>query len=92
MLERPDGAVAAVEVKSTGNPGENHLKPLRWLRDRLDRTAEGIFRIGVLLHTGPHCHPIGDRLWLAPINTLWSQPASRLHQIQAPPEPPRSPG
>ncbi|WP_419915138.1 ATP-binding protein [Candidatus Poriferisodalis sp.] len=92
VLERPDGAVAAVEVKSTGNPGENHLKPLRWLRDRLDRTAEGIFRIGVLLHTGPHCHPIGDRLWLAPINTLWNQPASRLHQIQAPPEPPRNSG
>ena len=71
VLERPDGALAAVEVKATGSPSENHLRPLRWLRDQLDRTAPGLFRIGVLLHTGPHCHRVGDRLWLAPINTLW---------------------
>ncbi|MCY3889383.1 MAG: ATP-binding protein [bacterium] len=78
MLERADGALAAVEVKATGNPGENHLKQLLWLRDRLDRTAPGLFRIGVLLHTGPHCHRVGDRLWFAPINTLWdSQPHNR---------------
>jgi len=42
------------------------------MRDRLDRTAPSLFRIGMLLHTGPHCHLIGDRLWLAPINTLWN--------------------
>ena len=72
VLERPDGALAAVEVKATGSPNENHLKPLRWLRDSLDRAAPGLFRIGILLHTGPHCHRVGDRLWLAPINTLWS--------------------
>ena len=78
MLEGADGALAAIEVKATGSPSENHLKPLRWLRDRLDRTASGLFRIGVLLHTGPHCHRVGDRLWLAPINALWnSQPHYR---------------
>ncbi|MDE0319329.1 MAG: ATP-binding protein [Acidimicrobiaceae bacterium] len=78
VLERADGTVAAIEVKATGSPSENHLKPLRWLRDRLDRTAPGLFRIGVLLHTGPHCHRVGDRLWLAPINALWhSQPQIR---------------
>lgn len=71
VLERADGAFAAIEVKATGSPSEHHLKPLQWLRDRLDRTAPGLFRIGVLLHTGPHCHRVGNRLWLAPINTLW---------------------
>ena len=72
VLERADSAVAAVEVKATSSPSEHHLKPLRWLRDRLDRTAPGMLRICVLLHTGPHCHRVGDRLWLAPINTLWA--------------------
>ncbi|MCY4102618.1 MAG: ATP-binding protein [bacterium] len=72
VAERADGAVAAIEVKATGSPGDSHLKPLRTLRDRLDRSAPGTFRIGVLLHTGPYCHRIGDRLWLAPINVLWS--------------------
>lgn len=72
VVERSDGAVAAIEVKATGSPSDSHLKPLRTLRDRLDRSAPGTFRIGVLLHTGPYCHRIGDRLWLAPINVLWS--------------------
>ena len=76
VLERADGSLAAIEIKATGSPSDHHLKPLRWLRDRLDRTAPGLFRIGVLLHTGPHCHGVGDRLWLAPINTLW---ATRPH-------------
>lgn len=72
LVERSDGAVAAIEAKTTGSPSDSHLKPLRTLRDRLDRSAPGTFRIGVLLHTGPYCHRIGDRLWLAPINVLWS--------------------
>ncbi|MYE68165.1 MAG: DUF4143 domain-containing protein [Acidimicrobiia bacterium] len=72
VVDRSDGAVAAIEVKATGSPSDSHLKPLRTLRDRLDRSAPGTFRVGVLLHTGPYCHRIGDRLWLAPINVLWS--------------------
>lgn len=72
VVERSDGAVAAIEVKATGSPSDRHLMPLGRLRDRLDRSAPGAFRIGVLLHTGPYCHRIGDRLWLAPINALWS--------------------
>ena len=73
VLERADGAVAAVEVKATGSPSENHIRQLRRLRDRLDRTAPGVFRVGVLLHTGPYCHRVSDRLWLAPINALWNR-------------------
>ena len=72
VLERSDGAIAAIEVKATGNPAEKHLKPLRWMRDRIDAVAPDLFRIGVLLHTGQHCLPAGDRIFLAPISTLWA--------------------
>ena len=72
VLERADGALAAVEVKATGSPAENHLKPLRWMRDCIDAVAPGLFRIGILLHTGRHCLPAGDRILLAPISTLWA--------------------
>jgi len=81
VLERSDGALAAVEVKATGSPGENHLKHLRWLRDQLDLTAPGTYRVGMLLHTGPYCHRVGDRLWLAPINALWG---THNHQTPQP--------
>ncbi len=72
VLERADGTIAAIEVKATGNPAENHLKPLRWMRDRIDAVAPGLFRIGVLLHTGQHRLPAGDRILFAPISTLWA--------------------
>ena len=70
MLERADGALAAIEVKATDNPSEHHIRSLQRLRDRLERTASGLFRIGVLMHTGPHCHRVKDRLWLGLVNTL----------------------
>ena len=72
VIERADGALAAIEVKATGSPSERHLRQLRWLRDRMDGAAPGLFRIGLLLHTGQHCLPAGDRLYLAPVSTLWA--------------------
>ena len=72
ILERRDGAIAAVEIKATSSPTGNHLSHVRWLRDRLDKVASGTFRAGILLHTGPQSLTIGDRLHLRPISTLWS--------------------
>ncbi|MCQ3808303.1 MAG: DUF4143 domain-containing protein, partial [Acidimicrobiia bacterium] len=88
VLERSDGALAAVEVKATGSPGENHLKHLRWLRDQLDLTAPGTYRVGVLLHTGPYCHRVGDRLWLPPLQPPHAPPPPPTHPPRAAPPPP----
>ena len=76
ILERRDGAIAAVEIKATSSPTGNHLSHVRWLRDRLDKVASGTFRAGILLHTGPQSLTIGDRLHLRPISTLWSAGAA----------------
>lgn len=71
MLERSDGAVVAVEIKTTSSPRADHLKHVAWLRDRLDVAAPGTFKAGVLLHTGQQRHKIGDRLSVCPIDVLW---------------------
>lgn len=71
-MELRDGAVVAVEIKATASPAVDHLRHVRWLRNRLDNLAPGTFRAGILLHTGPQSLTVGDRLHLRPISMLWS--------------------
>lgn len=75
VIERRDGAVAAVEVKATSSPTSAQLKSTAWLRDKLDAVDPGAFRAGFLLHTGDHALTVGDRLHLRPIASLWTPPA-----------------
>ena len=78
VIERRDGAVAAVEVKATSSPTSAQLKSTAWLRDKLDAVDPGAFRAGFLLHTGDHALTVGDRLHLRPIASLWTAPAPGL--------------
>ena len=71
VIERSDGLIVAVEVKATASPGASHLKHLVWLRNRLDETSPGMFRAGVLLHTGTRYFKVGDRLHSIPLEMLW---------------------
>lgn len=71
VIERPSGEVIAIEVKATGSPTARMLSHAAWLRDKLDRVEPDMFRAGVLLHTGSQTLKIGDRLYLAPIDSLW---------------------
>lgn len=68
ILERPDGAVVAIEVKRTATPTRAAFRWLTYLRDRLgDR-----FLHGLVLHTGPDALPFGERLSAVPISSLWT--------------------
>lgn len=68
LLERPDGTVAAVEVKATATVTASDFTALQSLRDQLGPQ----FRAGVVLYLGERAVPFGDRLWLAPVSTVWS--------------------
>ncbi len=74
VLEWRDGSAVAVEIKASQSPSPSATAHLAWLRDRLDAASPGAFRAGVLLHTGQAHLKIGDRLFLAPIDSLWSSP------------------
>ena len=70
VLERRDGSVAAVEVKSGASASPADFRGLRHLRDKLgDR-----FKAGVLLYTGESTVPFGDRLAAVPLRGLWADP------------------
>jgi predicted AAA+ superfamily ATPase len=67
VLEKPDGSVAGVEVKSKISVGPGDFLGLSGLRERLGKR----WRAGVLLYTGDRVLPFGDGLWALPIETLW---------------------
>lgn len=68
VLQAPGGDVIAIEVKSGELVRPADAGPLSRLRDKLgDR-----FRAGIILHTGRFARPLGDRLYLAPLEALWA--------------------
>lgn len=68
VLERRDGSVAAIEVKTAASASSTDFRGLRHLRDKLgDR-----FKAGVLLYTGGSAVPFGDRLAAVPLCGLWA--------------------
>jgi uncharacterized protein len=66
IIERPDGRVIALEVKSARSVNQRDANGLTFLRDRLgDR-----FECGILLHTGPITARFSDRVWAVPVAAL----------------------
>jgi predicted AAA+ superfamily ATPase len=68
VVERDDGGVIAFEVKAAGRvPGED-MRHLRKLRD----AAGDAFVAGVALYTGERSYRFDDRLWVLPIDRVWT--------------------
>jgi uncharacterized protein len=71
ILERRDGSVVGIEVKSSATPKSEDAKHLRWLRDKLgDR-----FVAGYVIHLGTTNLPSGDRIFFSPLSALWDHRA-----------------
>lgn len=67
VLERDDGAVAAIEVKAGERVRDADFRSLRKLRESLGERFLG----GVVLHLGPRGYTIEDRLHALPVDRLW---------------------
>lgn len=68
LIEFGGGRVAGIEIKASAAPSRQDGKHLEWLREELgDR-----FVAGVVLHTGPRAFELADRVFAAPISTLWA--------------------
>jgi predicted AAA+ superfamily ATPase len=68
ILEKPDGSVAAIEVKASATVAPADFAALKALRDQLGWQ----FCAGVVLYLGDHVVPFGDQLWLVPLSALWT--------------------
>lgn len=67
VIESSSGDVVAIEVKSATSFQPSDTRGLRLLRDRLDTR----FKAGVLIYTGEHTLPVGERIWAMPVSGLW---------------------
>ncbi len=67
VIEKPDGSVAAIEVKASATVDAHDFASLKMLREQLGKQ----FRAGVVFYLGDQIIPFGDRLWLLPVPTLW---------------------
>lgn len=67
VIERSDGTIVRVEVKAAATVRDGDLRGLR-------RLAAGVgaqFAVGLVLYDGDETLPLGDRLYAAPISSLW---------------------
>ena len=69
IVENEDGDVLGIEVKAGSAVNKGSFKHLIWFRDNMVKDTEFV---GVVLYTGEHVVPFGDRLWAVPISTLWA--------------------
>ena len=67
VVENPAGQLVGIEVKASATVKEGDLRGLR----KLAGLAGERFKAGVLLYDGDETLPLGDRLWAAPLSTLW---------------------
>jgi predicted AAA+ superfamily ATPase len=68
ILENGPGVVAGVEVKASATARPEDFAGLKRMRDSLGAS----FVAGVLLYDGDHSQQVGDRLWAAPMSSLWA--------------------
>lgn len=63
-----DGSVVGIEVKASSTFSAKQFAGLTRLRDRLGSK----FVAGVVLNTGPGGYRYADRLYGAPVSSLWT--------------------
>jgi predicted AAA+ superfamily ATPase len=69
VIESTAGQLIGVEVKASATVKESDLRGLK----KLASVAGDQFKMGVLLYDGTETMPLGDRLWAAPLSTLWGR-------------------
>lgn len=67
VIESTNGDIVGVEIKAAASIQSQHLHGLR----NLSQTAGDQFKMGILLYDGEETIPLGDKIWAAPISTLW---------------------
>ena len=67
VLEKPNGQLAAVEVKQSDSVSKSDLKGL----EELQRITGDDFVCGIVLYRGCDVVPLGANLWAVPISNLW---------------------
>lgn len=69
IIERDDGALLGIEIKSGSSITKKQFKHLTWFQDRL---AENSPFTGIVLYSGEKVVSFGPNLWGVPFGALWA--------------------
>lgn len=69
VIENAAGQLLGVEVKAAATVKEGDLRGLKKLASLAGRSLQ----MGVLLYDGTETMPLGDKLWAAPLSSLWGR-------------------
>ena len=69
VIENAAGKLVGVEVKAAATVKDSDLRGLK----KLAGLAGNLFKMGILLYDGEETMPLGDRIWAAPLSTLWGK-------------------
>ena len=69
VIENAAGQLVCVEVKASATVKTSDFRGLR----KLANLAGDQFKLGILLYDGDETLPLGDKLWAAPLATLWGK-------------------
>lgn len=72
IVENAGGQLIGVEIKSAALVTAGDLRGLK----RLASVTGDQFKMGVVLYDGTETLPLRERLWAAPLSTLWGQSIS----------------
>ena len=73
IAELAGGRIIGIEVKVKAAVARSDARRLMWLRDEMsDR-----FTAGLVLHSGRDVFELDERIFAAPISTLWASPEGR---------------
>lgn len=67
VIENGAGQLVGVEIKAAASVKESDLRGLK----KLAGLAARQFKMGMLLYDGTETMPLADRIWAAPLSTLW---------------------
>ena len=67
ILERDDGSIVGIEVKTSSRVPGLDFVPMRKLRDKLGSR----FLAGLVLYLGQRSYTFEDRLHVMPVDSLW---------------------
>jgi len=68
MVERDDGALLGIEVKSAATIAKKDFRHLGWFRESI---ADDRSFTGIVLYAGEHTGTFGDDLWAVPFGAIW---------------------
>lgn len=69
VIENAAGQIVCVEVKAAATVRDGDLRGMK----KMAAAADSKFRLGVVLYDGTEALPLGDRMWAAPLSTLWGK-------------------